>query len=411
MRVLMTTQPGLGHLHPLVPIAQALRDAGDEVAFACAASFAPRVERLGFRCFAAGMDWLESDAGETFPELKASLEQNQPLWLLTEVFADIAAHEMATDLFDVCDEWRPDIIVRNDYEFAACVVAEKLDIPHATVGMEFSLSRHEWDALIGEQLAYLRSAYGLKPYPAVDMLYRYLYLSPTPPSYTFPASAPVPEIHHLRPVNFDRSGEEVLPAWIANLPDRPTVHATMGTVFNRTEDIYETIIAGLRDEPINLIITIGRNRDPDTFGPQPDNVYIEQYIPHTLLLPHCDLVITHGGFNTTMSVLSHGLPLILIPISASQPLHANLCAKLELGRVIVREPGQFETYLGSEATPAVLSPSTIREMTWDVLETPAYKQNVETLRDEIRALPEPDTAVPLLHQVADTNTPLVTSSA
>ena len=34
MRVLFTTQPGAGHFHPLVPLAQALRDVGHDVAFA-----------------------------------------------------------------------------------------------------------------------------------------------------------------------------------------------------------------------------------------------------------------------------------------------------------------------------------------------------------------------------------------
>ena len=34
MRVLFTSQPALGHFHPLVPIARVLESAGHEVAFA-----------------------------------------------------------------------------------------------------------------------------------------------------------------------------------------------------------------------------------------------------------------------------------------------------------------------------------------------------------------------------------------
>jgi len=44
MRVLVTTQPGSGHLNPLVPLAWALRDAGHEVKVACSASFVRRVD-------------------------------------------------------------------------------------------------------------------------------------------------------------------------------------------------------------------------------------------------------------------------------------------------------------------------------------------------------------------------------
>lgn len=47
MRVLFTTQPGVGHFHPLVPLARALLAAGHAVAVACAPSFAPLVEVAG----------------------------------------------------------------------------------------------------------------------------------------------------------------------------------------------------------------------------------------------------------------------------------------------------------------------------------------------------------------------------
>ena len=123
------------------------------------------------------------------------------------------------------------------------------------------------------------------------------------------------------------------------LPDRPTVYATLGTVFNsRTPGLFQAILDGLRDEPVNLIVTVGRDRDPDEFGPQPENVHIERYIPQSLLLPHCDLVITHAGFSTVTAALSHGLPMVAMPIDADQPLNAERCVALGVAEVI--EHGQ-----------------------------------------------------------------------
>ena len=52
MRILCTLRAATGHFHPLVPLAQAARDAGHEVAFGMPASFAATVERLGFGWFA-----------------------------------------------------------------------------------------------------------------------------------------------------------------------------------------------------------------------------------------------------------------------------------------------------------------------------------------------------------------------
>jgi hypothetical protein len=71
MRVLFTVQPSVGHLHPLVPVAGALSDAGHEVAVCSAASFRPEVEGFGLTHIGAGLDWLMSDQStwEAFPPM------------------------------------------------------------------------------------------------------------------------------------------------------------------------------------------------------------------------------------------------------------------------------------------------------------------------------------------------------
>ena len=57
MRALFTTLPAYGAFQPLVPVARALQDAGQEVAFAASATFCRVVEAAGFRCLPAGIDW------------------------------------------------------------------------------------------------------------------------------------------------------------------------------------------------------------------------------------------------------------------------------------------------------------------------------------------------------------------
>jgi UDP:flavonoid glycosyltransferase YjiC (YdhE family) len=56
MRVPFTSTPSYSHVHPLVPFARALAEAGHEVAFATGASFAPVVAHTGFRHVPAGFD-------------------------------------------------------------------------------------------------------------------------------------------------------------------------------------------------------------------------------------------------------------------------------------------------------------------------------------------------------------------
>ena len=60
MRVLVTSIPGYGHLHPLLPLANALKDAGDEVASAIGPDVRSRAERAGFVTFAAGISLPET---------------------------------------------------------------------------------------------------------------------------------------------------------------------------------------------------------------------------------------------------------------------------------------------------------------------------------------------------------------
>src|SRR3712207_7286540 len=47
-----------------------------------------------------------------------------------------------------------------------------------------------------------------------------------------------PTAHALRTVVFDRSGDEALPEWVGQLPDRPTVYATLGMGFNRNTEFF-----------------------------------------------------------------------------------------------------------------------------------------------------------------------------
>ncbi len=400
----MTTQPGLGHLHPMVPLARALQETGHTVAFACAAAFAPRVEAAGFDAFAAGIDWIESRVEESFPEAR-SLDAEARSALISEIFLDDAAHQMAYDVLELCRQWEPDLIVRDHFEYGGCVVAEALDLPHAVVGIEFFIPEYLSRLGMEPKLAYLRSAYGLPPYPAMEMLTRYLHLAYLPPSYQFPQFPAPPTSHPTRPDFCQGATAAELPGWLAELPDRPTVYVTLGTVFNRATEIFGAILEGLATLPINAVVTVGRTLAPETLGPLPDHIRVERYIPQAALLPRCDVVITHGGFNTTMAALAQGLPVVVAPVSAHHPLHARRCLDLGVGRVLLRQPGLFSEHLKPEEAP-VLTAESVREAVQAVLREPGYRAAAQRLADEMRSLPDSTAAVHLLERLARERRPL-----
>jgi MGT family glycosyltransferase len=185
-----------------------------------------------------------------------------------------------------------------------------------------------------------------------------------------------------------------LPAWVEQLPALPTIYFTLGTVFNiESGDLFARVLAGLRDLPINVIATVGREIDPIEFGQQPPHIHIEQYIPQALILPQCVVSISHGGSGSVMGALAHGLPMVLLPMGADQPQNAARCEALRVARVLDV----------IDATPKI-----IREAINDILENPAYRRAAQRMKDEIAALPPPAHAVELLEQLAAENRPLFT---
>jgi UDP:flavonoid glycosyltransferase YjiC (YdhE family) len=102
--------------------------------------------------------------------------------------------------------------------------------------------------------------------------------------------------------------------------------------------------------------------------------------------------VTHGGHNTVLAAIAHGLPLVVIPIAADQPENAQRCAELGLGRVV---------------GPDERTPDAIRQAAREVLRDPRYRENAARLRREMEAQPGPERGVELLERLAAERAPLV----
>ena len=385
MRVLFTTQPGLGHLHPLLPVAAGLRCRGHDVAFASSASFGPQIVAEGFPAFAVGSDWLAVEMVRAFPEM-ASIPPGPAryAWARGAIFAGATARGTTADLVDLARRWRADLIVREAAEYGGCLAAEILGLPHAMVRSDSGSSSYSDRAHVAEALSGLRTEFGLPDDPDVEMPFRYLQLSFAPDGLGEPDAETAPTCHRFRPVERRSIDADPAPPWLAALPPRPTVYATLGTVYNGA-DLLGAIIEGLASECINLVVTVGSNHDPASFGPQPAHVRIERWIDQHVLLPYCDAVVTHGGYGTVSATLSAGLPLVFIPISADQPGNAQRCAALGVGRIV---------------GPDERTPSAIRAATRAVLEDPSHRRAARAIAREAHNRPGLDAALDLLERLA-----------
>jgi UDP:flavonoid glycosyltransferase YjiC (YdhE family) len=391
VRVLFSVHPAAGHLHPLVPVARALSDVGHDVAVASAPSFRPEVESFGLEHVGAGLDWLISDQStwDAFPPMPPP-GPAFPAWVVLTL-ADITTRRMVPDLLAIAGEWSPDLIVREGMECGGAVAAERLGIPHASVaGNAYAavdspaINYFPGNRLmLAEPLARHREQFGLPPDPEVRMPFRHLHMCFTPPAWDGASAPRPPNIRFLRHVSTLSPGAR-LPDWVERLPDRPTVLASLGTVFNKTPGVLEAIVRALAEEPVNVIVAIGRDVDPARFGSQPDHVRLEAYVPQALLLPHCAAFVTHGGFNSVKEALSEGVPMVVVPISADQPYSAERCAELGVGVTVAA---------GDRSADA------IRDVVRRVLGEPGFRAAARDFQAEMAALPGPERMVELLEEL------------
>jgi UDP:flavonoid glycosyltransferase YjiC (YdhE family) len=218
------------------------------------------------------------------------------------------------------------------------VVCDETDfgaqIAAARLGLPFAT------ILIGPTGAFPRRE-ALPELPAPELV-----LSGFPPSLR---ALPLPENAHVfRPYEPARA-------------EGDAIYFTLGTVFiHECGDLPERVLAGL--SVFNCVETVTR------------------FIPQAEVLPRCRAVVSHGGSGTLVAALAHGLPSVLIPLGADQLVNAARAEELGVARVLH----------ALEATP-----DDVREAVADALANPAPAR---AIREEIAALPGPESAAQLLTQ-------------
>ena len=155
-------------------------------------------------------------------------------------------------------------------------------------------------------------------------------------------------------------------------PDLPNVYVTLGTVLDEP-GLLRVLLDALADADINVLMTIGRRGDPASFAPWPANATIERFVPQADVLPHCRVVVSHGGSGTTYGALAHGLPLLMLPHAADQ--FENAAAARSTGVAETLMPYEIETAAIRLAVEALLADA-------------AYAARAREIAAEIAAMPD-----------------------
>lgn len=153
--------------------------------------------------------------------------------------------------------------------------------------------------------------------------------------------------------------------WAANDP-RPLVLVGLSTLGQGQGPVMHRVIEALGALPVRALVTLGPSLDRSEFV-APPNTVIETFVPHDVVMPLADVMVTQCGLGTLAKAFAFGLPLVCIPILADQPGNAAL--------VVVRGAG---VRLSPGARPHEIARAIVR-----VLREPHFREAARQLASRI----------------------------
>jgi MGT family glycosyltransferase len=92
---------------------------------------------------------------------------------------------------------------------------------------------------------------------------------------------------------------------------KPLVYVSYGSLGSADVELIRRQIALFGRLPYRVLVNVGDHLD--AYGDVPGNVRIDSFFPQPAVLPHCDLVVHHGGNNTFNEALYFGKPSLILP--------------------------------------------------------------------------------------------------
>jgi UDP:flavonoid glycosyltransferase YjiC (YdhE family) len=383
VRVLVAALPAHGHLYPLMPLAAALRESGEDVVLATGAPLAAAVRAAGWRveevpCDVAGG---RRELIRARPEL-AALPPAERWRLGNALFAGLLPATTAPRLLDVMAEVRPDLVVYEDADLGAAVAGAVSGVPVVRHGLG-PLSRIVQERLADTLHEHWPVPDAPRPEGAAVLGARYLDVYP-PGLHAVRDRPPIPAVP-LRPVPWSDPGV-AMPAWVRGPRSRPLVYLTLGTVPFVALPVLREAARGLAALDADVLVAVGPDGDLGSLGALPGHVRGTRFVPQAAVLEHTDVVVHHGGSGTTLASLARGLPQLVLPQTmADQAVNAANVHAAGAGLVLRAEEVTADAV--ADGVRALLAES-------------RFAEQARRLQRQIDAMPGPAETVPVLRALA-----------
>ena len=306
------------------------------------------------------------------------------------------ASAYVADFDDAIANRRPDMVICSQFAFGTMIGAEATGIPYVVLmpniymlpaegmpplGLGFAPARgpigrlrdrvvggftqRMWDRKGLPRLNALRAELGLEPldrfWDQVHHAHRELVM--TSPAFDFPAELPA-GVRYVGPVLDD-------PQWVAPWTpppgDDPLVLVALSSTFQDQLVCLQRVIDALGALPVRGLVTTGQALDPGALH-APANVTVVESAPHSEVLRHAAVVVTHGGHGTVVKSLAAGVPMVVMHHGRDQADNAV--------RVTTRGAGV--------ALKRTAKPSAIATAVQKVLDDATYRNDARRLGEAIR---------------------------
>ncbi|WP_410567120.1 nucleotide disphospho-sugar-binding domain-containing protein [Amycolatopsis sp. cmx-4-61] len=379
MRVLFVMWGWRTHLHPVAPLAWALRGAGHEVRVLGQPALGPAITELGLTAVAAGPD---VDVLPEFRKFVLPVEARpapEPpadgVPRALKLFARLA-DEMAGDAVRFAQAWRPDLVVAEPTAFAGPLVAAALGIPSVRHLYGPDLVARAARFLPG-LLEPIGGRLGVGP---VDPLAGTT-IDPTPSCLHAPGDLPRRLVRYLPCSGPERA--EVVLGPVA----RPRVCVTWGHTMELLGPQYflagETARA-VAELDVNVVLAVSA-RQRALLGDLPPTVSVFVDPPLDRLLAHCDVLVSQGGAGSVLTGLAAGLPQVAV---GQLPDHLAIARRLEAAGA------------GRALAAAEFSAAAVAGAVFDVLQRSGFAAAARRARLENEGRPAPAELVADLRSLA-----------